>query len=310
MKWTAVLRGSLVLGSLALMAGCEEEPLVCPEDPNITPQAGVRGMGGTNGLDTETFHKIWEDFFAVTQAPITDLAMAPEKGHSYEVSEVLKETFLKDRPERELYEAVFSHAMACALPAGVTLLNGDEQYEGGGILTTTKGWYKGPLEKIQAEDLFACMAVLLNPVWTGVPVFLSGPSVGTDEDSEGFELVEAVWTVDIDPAGRPYYHVWPILDVAAKTSCWPDAGNEDDPWRWRLCGPGATDCGLEVRHSFEEDCTPVEFYHEGQLTTDEGHFECAAPPAPKQPNGPRKAAIQTRLRGVCDLDKLFCPAPQ
>jgi len=322
MKSTTMLRNGLVLGSFGLLAGCiEPEPLpppMCEESASIEPQPQpkgfINGVGGTNGLFSSAFHLLSSELLEATKVALTDEGGMPVAGTGYPVSQAIKDIFLKDDPMddpvngKEIREAIFGHAVQCALPAKVWLEDGERKYEGKGLLETTAGWFGAALETGDAEDLFTCMATLLNPNWKGVPVFLSGPSVADREES--YPHVEALWAVDIASTGRPRYHVWPILDVREETNCSGAGATAEDPWKRRVCGSEAEDCGLEVHiGSWEQDCPEVELDVDGKPTKDGSHFMCKVPPSGGEP-AVTKPAIRTALKTECDVQFLFCPPPQ
>lgn len=305
MKW---LRLVLLLGAVTLILGCDEDKpaSVCPDSPTIEPQAGnTNGSGGTNGLNTEIFHKLAADLREATTFALSSEVAAPKKGVVYPLSQAMKDKFLtasgvagiEALEEVAARRSILEHAVQCALPEGVLLGDLERIYTGKGLLIKTHGWFNGPLTTPQAEDLFTCLAVLLNPAYKGVPVVLSGPSVDTRVEST--PIVEALWTAELTEVGT-FYHVWPILDAPAYCPD-PDVA-ESEVWKYRVCGTAKEDCDL-VLHAgglWESDCAQVPWGE--PPTSDDSHMECAVPDSPVA-----RPAIRTTLAAPCDVMFLFCP---
>lgn len=310
MKSMALLRGGLVLGSIVVLSGCPAPQPLCETsesiEPQMQPQDGADGKPGTNGLDSATFHRFSSDLLEATKVPLTESLM---KDEVHPVSQAIQDVFLTDgsmddiENGKAIREAIFDHAIQCALKEGASLVDGDKLYHGKGLLTTTGDWLVKGLPIEAAEDLFTCVAILLNPDWQGVPVFLSGPSVAKPDVP--FPHIEALWTVDLSE-GRPIYHVWPILDVKGATTCWGEDAGAGDPWRFRVCGSNTEDCSLDVREDRENECEEVDFVVNGEAKKDGSHFYCSAPPMPGG-TPVKKPAIRTALKTLCDANSLFCP---
>ncbi|HEU4404577.1 MAG TPA: hypothetical protein VFS43_04715 [Polyangiaceae bacterium] len=182
----------------------------------------------------------------------------------------------------------FGYAMQCALPYAQLVNIDGVNYKGGGILKTVDAWLAGPLDKTAKEDLFACMATLVNPFEVPVTIRLTGPTVDDKflrtYDPSLYTFREALWKAEIVATmGAPptvKYRVWPLPDL--EEFC-PAASAALET---RLCGAHPELCDFIPGGPIDQECVQVP----------EG-YECGGKPV-----------IQSWLRPN-DVDRLYPTCP-
>jgi hypothetical protein len=311
MNLSATLRNTLVLGSLALTtAACETQIVYCEESPSIEPLGGQNGMGGTNGLDSKLFKEYAWIFYQATQEPLVQPGTEPDQLGHYQLNPEIHHILLADGQNLDIRKDIFVHALQCAMPSTTVFIDGTSSYHGNvlpdaeanlqdptkPLLSTTAGWLHGALAQPAVEDLVTCMAIMLNPRFQNVPVFLSGPSVPKRfESTPPYLFEEAVWTADVNEVVGIRYHVWPLITGPQL----PDCLDTDDlaaAFRVRVCGSAEEDCGVDVRlDKLEDEC---DFGPNG--------YNCGAQDDENVPVL-AKPAIHTMLKSQCDVDYMYCP---
>jgi hypothetical protein len=322
MKWITMLRKGLLLGSVAATAACGEPAtqtgtLECSEYPPYDRQ-DINGQGGTNGLDSDAFHKYWEEFQSMTKIPLSLDPVTGSIGGKYALNPAIVDGFLRDGDDYEIRSIVFDKVIQCALPRpttdpthpGVSLEDSKRNrlYKGGGLLGTATQWVTNGLGQSAMEDVVTCVILLLNPHYKGIPVFIAGSSVSTaDPITAGdYPFEEALWTVTINEVDFLRFHVWPLFEgpqIKSPKDCSHDEMTPENPWKYRVCGFNDQNCGVDVRYGrFEKECE-LDPLAEG---SEKEHYLCGLPDG-SGVLGSTKPAIKTRLKTACDLNALFCP---
>ena len=321
MKTMKMLRNGLMFGALGLAAACggseptssaiPAELLECRLSPTVETQDSTNGTGGSNGLDAYLFHKYFNEMFAAMNVALT--TAVPPPGQPFPVNPQIATGLLAEGADRDARKAMFEHAIQCALPTNTTLIDAEmETYTGKSLLKTTGGWLQNGLGEAARDDLFTCMSILLNPVYQGVPVFLSGPSVHEcARSTPDYIFEEAIWRAEVTEVGV-IYHVWPLFTGEDLPGC-RNADELKDAFTLRVCGESENHCLLDVRElgAAADECEAVLPVADGTCGPTEGlvpganggHFKCAVD------GGIKKKAIQSRLKDRCDLFALYCPSP-
>jgi hypothetical protein len=232
-----LFKGALLVGFVTF-TGCGDSalnPLEQMDSPGLSFQGGMTGSGGINGASPAAYHA---NVFRLLAA----LSVAAAHPNERDINSAVISTGLLDTADgRE----VFEYATRCALPTGTELEYAGNVYSGGGILATTASWISGGLSIAQKEDVLTCMIAHLNAFDVHVPIFLSGPSINSNEsaDTSGFSVEEAIWQAKIPGPGQaPIYYAWPranLLNLCQVLST--------TTWIQRICGTPVNTCGVQVR---------------------------------------------------------------
>jgi hypothetical protein len=234
-SFRAVVAGIIGLSFSAI--GCGSEPLIgnqshvaadeaSDEEPTATSESEIIVM---NGSDPRFF---WE--------PATQKALQKLAKTSLEVS--LRDSAPEPLLDSEEGRALLEHVVACALPAGETILAAD-----GAPLEGTAGlaahWKSQPLgDRDASRWVTACLLQTLNGFGAQVPIRLTGghPELGGDAsgESSAFTVEDATMFGDIFVSDEPA--AFACADNALEDMC--DLSLSEYTL-FRLCGHSPT-CGV------------------------------------------------------------------
>lgn len=259
--------------------GCLSNPDPLPVDvapPHFKTLVGDPGGGiGPNGLLPSSFHAHKYQLLDATNYPFLEEAY---------LSEQLIKIGLQELPEGK---DTLEYAVGCAFPDGVTIYDqtdNNKDYHGQGLLSSTPSWGTSAtgLSPQAKEDLFACMALHLNPSGHTVSIYLQGVAVPDDlADKSEHTFQEGLWTAVVGGPAPLTIHVWPLEDL--ESAC-PD--RLEGAIQTRFCAPGIADCGLVIHHDKDADCT----------ISAEGFYTCNGRPAIKTKLKPEEVSY---LYGGC-----------
>lgn len=225
----------------------------------------TQGSGSENHLGDESFHL---NKFVLRSAAARPLgAIFPSPHNLNTLSNGMTST-----PEAE---QLLEYAVRCALPSSDWIYYGSPatMLYGQGLLTTTQSWRTGALTTSQTEDLFACLALHINPAGAYVDIMLSGASVTNSVELADYQadypFIEALWTADVVSAPLTpsiTINVWPQQDLITKCQYVV----LDEEVKSRVCGTPAGGCGLAVRTDLTTACS---------LDVNTGDYTCDGKPA-------------------------------
>jgi len=245
MSFRRVLAATALVSTVFL--GCAEtDSIEDLEEPTVTPKTGGGAQsGGTNGGSSNDNHALEGVVLAATNSPL--VLPGTMKVHPDISANLLAQPG---------GTGIFKYAVQCALDKHVGsgyVTSGLKKFYGLGHLRSTDGWLAGPLDAEARNDLFACIATLMNPFGAHVDIVIEddGGAVRDDGlDHSEFDFKEAAWAAEVI-GSTVYYTVWPTEELIENCN-----GDPIHVFETRVCGnlPGV--CHFAPGGTFEDDCQP------------------------------------------------------
>ena len=245
MSFRRVLAATALVSTVSLAGCAETDSIEDLEEPPVVPMSGGGSQsGGNNGGSSDDLQTLEAALVQATNVPL--LKPGTNKPHLGIALNLLPQP---GGP------GIFSYAVQCGLRAqpGLEYVEWSGMtFPAKGHLRSTDNWQTGPLDATGRNDLFACMAALMNPFGAHVDVLFTGARVRDDGlPHPDFDLKEAGWAAQVI-GGTVYYTVWPTEEFIQNCD-----GDPASVFETRVCGNLPDDCNFVPGGVFETDCQPL-----------------------------------------------------